>query len=205
MRSVERIGEEAVQAKEAEKAGKQAKKAEAKAKKEEEKAKKAAERVKKQQEKCGAVKRKRHVSTSSSSSDDSNDVDAVNSSGTSDPETFSDFETLSSNENEESDSSENEAEIVDQAAVDTAFPVTGINVGDFVVVEYEGHDYPGKVTRICGSKYTVSCLHRMGNKAQWTWPTPVDEFKYKRAAVKMRIAAPKQLGRRSIYVIPELN
>lgn len=61
------------------------------------------------------------------------------------------------------------------------------------------------MTGIRGSKYRVSCLHRLGTKAQWIWPTRVDELEYDHLAVKMTIPAPKQLGRRAIYLVPELK
>ena len=75
------------------------------------------------------AKQKRCVSTSSSSSDDSNNVRPISASDESDPETFSNLEP--DGFHDEHDLSENENEIEDELA-EPNLPV--INVYDYVVV-----------------------------------------------------------------------
>ena len=75
-------------------------------------------------------------------------------------------------------------------------------VGNFVIVDFEGDLYPGKVIDIGDDGLNVSVLHKSG--LNWRWPKAVDAIHYSRSEIKKKISEPLP-GRRGIFCVPELN
>ena len=58
-------------------------------------------------------------------------------------------------------------------------------VGDWVVVQYNGSEYPGEITDILANEVVVSSMHRAGNF--WKWPNRKDEIVYRLENVVTKI------------------
>ena len=52
-----------------------------------------------------------------------------------------------------------------------------LEVGHWVVVDYNGDHFNGEITGIIGDDYKVNMMHRSGN--YWKWPSKADEIFYK--------------------------
>ena len=77
--------------------------------------------------------------------------------------------------------------------------MNAFNVDDFVVVNFEGRLYPGKVTDIKLSGYMVSAMEL--TKKQWRWPTQPDEIFYSKKEVLYGINPPKPVGKRGLFEV----
>lgn len=75
-------------------------------------------------------------------------------------------------------------------------------VDDFVIVDFEGELYPGKVIDISDGGLNVSVLHKSG--LNWRWPKAVDAIHYSRSEIRKKISEPLP-GKRGIFFVPELN
>ena len=53
---------------------------------------------------------------------------------------------------------------------------TGVAVGDWVVVQYDGEPFPGEITKCNGNVIQVNVMHRAGT--QWKWPSSPDQIDY---------------------------
>lgn len=76
-------------------------------------------------------------------------------------------------------------------------------VEDYVVVNFEGELFPGKVTQRKDGGYMVSAMAKSG--MNWKWPRRPDEIYYTEQEVLKRIEAPKQISTRGIYQINDLS
>lgn len=74
--------------------------------------------------------------------------------------------------------------------------------GEFVLVKYNGSQFPGIVVNIHDSGVKVDCMEQM--KKFWVWPQKKDVFDYALEDVK-KIAPPKLLNKRGYFSVPELS
>ena len=58
-----------------------------------------------------------------------------------------------------------------------------ISLGDWVLVSYDGQEFPGEVTPTVGLDFEVIVMHKSDN-AFWEWPSREDEIFYQRENVK---------------------
>ena len=70
---------------------------------------------------------------------------------------------------------------------------TTLKVGQWVVVNYDGIEFPREVTT-CETDVQVSVMHRSGNA--WRWPTNPDEIFYEHQSILQKINFPKASGNR---------
>ena len=87
-------------------------------------------------------------------------------------------------------------ELVDEATDD-------VNVGDWVIVMYDGKMYPGRVTAISemGSK-KVSVM-RSAFPSGWKWPVEVNEIYYEDENIKKKISPPTPVNSRNKWQFDE--
>lgn len=82
-------------------------------------------------------------------------------------------------------------------------PSITVDVGQYVIVEFEGQLYPGLVAQVKETTVNVSVFHKSGiNK--WKWPKERDSIDYKFEEVKQIISTPVP-GKRETFSIPELD
>ena len=79
---------------------------------------------------------------------------------------------------------------------------TAIELGDFVIVDYCGELYPGKVLAVAESSATVTVMYKCG--VNYKWPKPADVLPYDMANIKLKISAPLELPR-NMYFVPEMG
>jgi hypothetical protein len=72
----------------------------------------------------------------------------------------------------------------------------------FVIVEYEGSHFPGKVVTLGKNSVTVSCMVKSG-LTTWRWPDREDVHKYHPKDVVKQIAPPSKCNSRGSYSVPE--
>lgn len=70
-------------------------------------------------------------------------------------------------------------------------------VGDWVLVSYEGHNYPGEVTLVLESDVRVNVMRKAGKN--WKWPDARDEIFYEKTQVVKRLATPIVAGSRGQF------
>jgi hypothetical protein len=140
---------------------------------------------------------------------DDADISKPSSASKSDSDSCKTYSTCSS----ESEASAPESDLTDVKPNDTVSvherPGTSnqakleINEGEYVIVTYEGHLYPGEVKRLRKDGAEVRCMVRSGKN--WKWPSTADQIWYKMCEITAVIAAPKQISSRGIYSVPELH
>ena len=72
----------------------------------------------------------------------------------------------------------------------------------FVIVQYEGSYFPGKVVTLGKNSVTVSCMVKSGITT-WRWPDREDVHKYHSKDVVKQIAPPSKCNSRGSYSVPE--
>ena len=72
----------------------------------------------------------------------------------------------------------------------------------FVIVQYEGSYFPGKVVTLGKNSVTVSCMVKSGITT-WRWPDREDFHKYHSKDVVKQIAPPSKCNSRGSYSVPE--
>ena len=68
-------------------------------------------------------------------------------------------------------------------------------IGEWVIVNYEGEEFPGEVTCIEDSDVEVNVMHRSANA--WKWPRPEDKIFYSRDKI---VNPPSVAGNRGQFV-----
>ncbi|KAF5273671.1 hypothetical protein FQA39_LY07361 [Lamprigera yunnana] len=76
-------------------------------------------------------------------------------------------------------------------------------VGKYVVVNYEGTFYLGKITKILDEGAVISTMQK--SLKSWKWPTHEDAISYSWDEVIGGIDATQQISKRVFYNVPELN
>lgn len=78
--------------------------------------------------------------------------------------------------------------------------VLALKVDDFVVVKYDGGQYPGLIAALRESaEVEVSAMKR--SSSNWKWPLPNDEIWYDRKDVLRKIKEPIKLSSRGIFTV----
>lgn len=76
---------------------------------------------------------------------------------------------------------------------------TNFSVGNYVVVNFEGNLFPGKVIEKKVGGYTVSVMER--SKKSWKWPSKPDAIFYDAEEVLYSINPPKQISNRGFFQV----
>lgn len=74
---------------------------------------------------------------------------------------------------------------------------------DFVVVNFEGQLFPGRVTEVKPEGYIVSTMER--TKKNWRWPDREDAILYSKEEILYTIQSPKPVGKRGIFEVKDLD
>ncbi|KAJ4451842.1 hypothetical protein ANN_03320, partial [Periplaneta americana] len=75
---------------------------------------------------------------------------------------------------------------------------------DFVIVEYEGSYFPGKIVEIVADVYEIVTMVKSG-LSSYRWPDKEDKLTYTREQIKKKIQCPNLCTRCGSYLIPEMN
>ena len=83
-------------------------------------------------------------------------------------------------------------------------PVEALNlsIGQWVLVSYEGNEFPGEVTSMDDSDIEVNVMHRSANA--WKWPRPEDKIFYSRDKVVRVINPPTVAGNRGQFMFNDI-
>ena len=73
-----------------------------------------------------------------------------------------------------------------------------LEIGVWVVVNYEGQKYPGEITETTNSAVKVSVMHP-GIREHWKWPNPKDEIYYKFKDIVKNIGPPEVVNNRGEF------
>lgn len=93
-----------------------------------------------------------------------------------------------------SDEEENGSDIQDEPR---------FRVGDYVVVNFEGQMYPGRVTVARPEEYMVNAMARSGKL--WKWPAKKDEILYSSNEVLYKINAPQEVKKSGLFEVKEID
>ena len=106
-------------------------------------------------------------------------------------------EDTEEDEESEEEVNEEEEDAAEQAAVEDAVPLS-LAIGQWVIVTYEGGNYPGKITSCDHDDMQVNVIHKSGK--YWKWPNPNDKIFYRPENIIRRITPPKVVGSRGQFV-----
>lgn len=137
---------------------------------------------------CSGTAIQRKIRVNSSSSDSSNDESEVQYQESDDSPWDEDFHT----------DDENFTKIISKESADV-----DKQIGKYVVVEFEGKYFPGKITEISPSGAMVNVMAAAGK--QWKWPLKKDEIFYSNSEIVMSINPPVQRGKRALFDVQELS
>ncbi|XP_046988993.1 uncharacterized protein LOC124594667 [Schistocerca americana] len=92
----------------------------------------------------------------------------------------------------------------DVLGIDSMAPEKNVfKVDDFVVVNFEGKLFPGRVTEEKQEGYIVSVMER--TKMFWKWPTKEDAILYSKEEVFYTIDPPRPVGKRGFFEVKNLD
>jgi hypothetical protein len=77
------------------------------------------------------------------------------------------------------------------------------SVGQWVVVGYDGAEYPGEVTLVDNNDIEVNVMHKSGNA--WRWPAKDDKIFYDRQNILRVVNPPKAAGNRGQFLFENLQ
>lgn len=80
--------------------------------------------------------------------------------------------------------------------------ISTVKKDDFVVVEYEGSMFPGKVLSKSKTGVIVSTL--VPSNGNWKWPAKEDKLFYNFCDIKRILPHPQPINRRGVLKIPEM-
>ena len=107
-------------------------------------------------------------------------------------------------ENVTENTSDSECESMDEM-VDESEEIEALSIGQWVLVNYDGKQYPGEITKIKNSltDIEINVMHQSGSKF-WKWPTSQDKIYYQRKSITRIIEAPKVAGSRGQFTFEHL-
>jgi len=76
-------------------------------------------------------------------------------------------------------------------------------IGEYVVFTFEGELFPGKIIKVQNKVATISAMQR--SEKLWKWPNTLDILNYPWQDVIGHASELKQIGKRSLFSIPELD
>ena len=74
-----------------------------------------------------------------------------------------------------------------------------LSVGKWVIVNYDGEQFPGEITCCNNSDVEVNVMYKAGSK-YWKWPESIDKIFYERKDIVRTINPPKAAGHRGQFV-----
>lgn len=87
------------------------------------------------------------------------------------------------------------------------FPETNtFSIGEYVIVDYEGEKFPGKIVNLDTDEFEVSVMCMKGQ--DWAWPEKLDQMWYFKKDVLERIKEPELIesaSRRKRFRVPEID
>lgn len=102
---------------------------------------------------------------------------------------------------EDEPSAEDEPFIENEPSIDqVAMPTMSFSVGMWVIITYDGENFPGEITAI-SDDIEVSVMHRSGTN--WKWPSPVDKISYDKADIVKIISSPTVVGSRGQFTFAD--
>ena len=78
----------------------------------------------------------------------------------------------------------------------------GVEIGEWVLVEYDGQFYPGEVRAIQDLEYLVRVMIPAGK--YWKWPENIDEIYYAQDNIKSKLSAPDVVNSRGHFSFIEM-
>ena len=78
-----------------------------------------------------------------------------------------------------------------------------IDIGDWVLVHYQGSNFPGEVTAIYGLDFQVNVMHKSGN-VFWKWPLKEDNILYQMQSVIKKLGPPEVARTRGQFTFRDL-
>ena len=107
-------------------------------------------------------------------------------------------------ENVTENTSDSECESMDEM-VDESEKIEALSIGQWVLVNYDGKQYPGEITKIKNSltDIEINVMHQSGSKF-WKWPTSQDKIYYQRKSITRIIEAPKDAGSHGQFTFEQL-
>ena len=78
-----------------------------------------------------------------------------------------------------------------------------IDIGDWVLVHYQGSNFPGEVTNLYGLDFQVNVMHKSGN-VFWKWPLKEDKILYEMQSVIKKLGPPEVAGTRSQFTFRDV-
>lgn len=89
---------------------------------------------------------------------------------------------------------------------DASFDVNeDYKAGQYVLVNYEGERYPGRITKKTSDGFIVSAKQKTGKVGHWKWPQKLDEIEYSLEEMVQEINPSQQMSSRGIFAVPELG
>ena len=82
-------------------------------------------------------------------------------------------------------------------------PPEQLNVGEWVVVCYEGEKFPGEITSTSSENQDVEVRVMHKNGSGWKWPTRDDKIFYKVEDIECKIKPPTAAGSRGQFVFED--
>ena len=113
------------------------------------------------------------------------------------------METENDMENQQRDI-ENDLEMTSAAPDDVAFAIEEFTVGQFVYVEYDNQNYPGKILKLNESlkELYVQCMKKVNkNSSLYTWPRKKDFCWFPLDAVNKIIPPPRFIDGTNHYTM----
>lgn len=150
--------------------------------------------IKKTMQKAPQLSRKQRKRSSEETEEESDDSDAFS---------LQDSDRSVNFDEELSDESENSLKLLLPETSSAHLENIDFRVGEYVVVNYEGTLFPGRVTETKSNGYMVTVMER--TKKQWKWPTKPDEILYSKEEVLYSIYPPKQISSRGLFQVSGLH
>lgn len=119
----------------------------------------------------------------------------------------SDIDTLlsdSDNVDLDPDSDSEDVDNLDEAVAEAEEEqqASNYNVGDFVIVQFENKNFPGRIISIFDKGAKVDCMEKLSK--QWRWPSKKDCIDYEWSDIIRKIQPPL-LCKRNFFRVPDLE
>ena len=82
-------------------------------------------------------------------------------------------------------------------------PPAAVDIGDFVICQYEGELFPGQVTKVYSEGARIKVFQKCAGG--WRWPTKPDEIDYLPQDIIQKIPFPEPINNRGTFKIEAMN
>lgn len=80
-----------------------------------------------------------------------------------------------------------------------------IQVGDYVIVDFEGMYFPGVIKKIKNKNQAFISTMTSSGTNKWKWPQQIDEIWYDFKEIVEKIEVPIEVNHRGVFKVPEMN